>query len=72
MYIDLIVNRRAKEFKQSIFVAKSKGHGQKGFQTGDMEIGYNCAKRYHVLYINCVKGIISDWYPCLTLSYFYL
>ena len=58
MYIDLIVTRRAIEFKQLIFVAKSKGHKQNAFQTDDMEIRYNCAKRYHVLYINCAKSII--------------
>ena len=58
MYIDLIFLRRAIDFKQLIFVAKSKGHEQKAFQTDDMEKRYNCAKRYHVLYINCAKGII--------------
>ena len=50
--------RRAIEFKELIFVAKSKGHKQKAFQIDDMEIRYNCAKRYHVLYVNCAKGII--------------
>ena len=49
---------RAMEFKQLIFVAKSKDHKQKAFQTDEMEIRYNCAKRYAVLYINCAKGII--------------
>ena len=58
MYIYLIVIRRAIEFKQLISVTKSKGQKQNAFQTDDMEIRYNCAKRYHVLYINCAKGII--------------
>ena len=58
MYIDLIVMRREIEVKQLIFVAKSKGHKLKALQTDDMEIRYHCAKRYHVLYINCAKGII--------------
>ena len=30
------------------FVAKSKDHKQKAFQTDDTEISYNCAKSYHV------------------------
>ena len=46
------------EFKQSIFVAKSKYYSQKAFQTDDMDIRYNCAKRYHVFNINCAKGIL--------------
>ena len=58
MYIDEIVMRFGIEFKQLIFAAKSKGHKQNAFQTDDMEIRYNCSKRYHVLYINCAKGII--------------
>ena len=58
MYIDLIIMRRAIEFKQLIFVAKSKGNKQKAFQTDNMEIRYNCAKCYYFLYINCAKGII--------------
>ena len=41
-----------------IFVAKSKGHKQKAFQTDDMEIRYDCAKRNYGLYINCAKGIL--------------
>ena len=49
MYIDLIVMSRAIEFKQLIFVAKSKGHKLKDFQTYNMEIRYySFAKRYHV------------------------
>ena len=38
MYIDLIVIRRVIENKQLIYVAKSKGHKQKYFLTGEMEI----------------------------------
>ena len=53
MYIDLIVMRRVIEFKQLFVVAKSRDHKQKALQTDKMEIKYNCAKRYHVLYINC-------------------
>ena len=60
MFIDLIVIG----FKKIDFVAKSQGHKQKAFQTDDMEIRYNCAKRYHVLYIKCGKSC--------TLSYVYL
>ena len=56
MYIDLIVMWHAIDFKQFIFVANYKGHKQKAFQTDDMEIRYNCVKRYHVLYINCATG----------------
>ena len=67
--------RRVIEFKQLIFVAKSKGHKQRALQTDDMEIRYDCAKRYHVLYKNCAKDIpfgLSDYELCLTLSYVYL
>ena len=59
MYIDLIVMRRAIEFKHLVFVAKRKGHKQKAFQTDDMEVRYDCAKRYHVLYIYCANGIYN-------------
>ena len=58
MYIDLIVMRRAIEFKKLIFVAKCTDHEHKAFQTDDMETRFDCAKRYHVLYINCAEGII--------------
>ena len=50
MYTAIIVMRRVIEFKQLIFVAKSKGHKQKAFQTNHMEIRYDCANRYLVLY----------------------
>ena len=44
------------------------------FQTDDMIIRYDCAKRYHVLYMNCPKGIsFLDCELCITLSHcFYL
>ena len=72
MYLDLIVMRLVIEVKQLIFVEKArtiskklfvekkknKGHKQKAFQTNDIEIRYDCAKRYHVLNINCAKGIL--------------
>ena len=58
MYIELIIMRHVIEFKQLIFVAKSKGHKQKAFQTDDMEIRYDCVKDYHFLYMNCAKGIL--------------
>ena len=51
--------RRAIEFKHLVFVAKRKGHKQKAFQTDDMEVRYDCAKRYHVLYIYCANGIYN-------------
>ena len=44
MYIDLIVMRRVIENKQLIYVAKSKDHKQKTFQTDDHEIRYDFAK----------------------------
>ena len=72
MYIDLIVIRRAIELKQLIFVALSKDHKQNASQTDDMEIRYNCAKRYHVWYINCAKGIIFRFVTVLNVSYFLL
>ena len=31
---------------------------KKAFQTNVIEIKYNCAKRYHILWTNCAKGII--------------
>ena len=39
--MDLIVMRRAIEFKQLIFVGKSKGHKQKAFPIVDMEVRYD-------------------------------
>ena len=57
MYLDQIVIRRVKEVN-TCFVEKGKGHKHKAFQTDDMKIRYDCAKGYHVLYINCAKGIL--------------
>ena len=64
--------RRVIEFKELIFVAKSKGHKQKASQIDDMEIRYNCAKRYHVLYVNCAKGIIFGLVSVLNVIKFLL
>ena len=72
MFMDLIVMRRVIEFKEWIFVAKSKGHKQKASQIDDMEIRYNCAKRYHVLYVNCAKGIIFGLVSVLNVIKFLL
>ena len=52
MYIDIIVMSREIVNKQMIYVAK------KTFQTNVIEIKYNCAKRYHILWTNCAKGIV--------------
>ena len=61
MYIDLrvLIIRRVVEL-QLIFLAKSKGkdHKRNAFQADDTEIRYDCDKRYHGLYMNCVKGIL--------------
>ena len=54
MYIDIIVMSREIENKQIIYVAK------KAFQTNGIEIKYNCAKRYHILWSNCAKGILFE------------
>ena len=51
MYTDQIVVWRVIENKQVIYVAKSKGYTQKAFQTDDIEIRYDCAKRRHILFI---------------------
>ena len=58
MYIYLIVMRRVIENKQLISFAKSKGHKQNAFQTDDMTLRYDCAKRYHILCMNCANGIL--------------
>ena len=58
MYIYLIVTRRVIENKQLIFVAKSKDHKQKAFQTHDMEIRYDCGRGDHILCMNCSNGIL--------------
>ena len=52
MYKDIIVMSHEIENKQMIYVAK------KAFQTNGIEIKYNCAKRYHILWTNCAKGIV--------------
>ena len=52
MYIDIIVTSREIENKQMIYVAK------KAFQTNVIEIKYNCANYYHILWTNCAKGIV--------------
>ena len=31
---------------------------KKAFQTDDMEIRHDCAKRYHILCMNCANGIV--------------
>ena len=53
MYIYIIVMSREIENKQMIYVAKKKA-----FQTNGIEIKYNCAKHYHILWTNCAKGIV--------------
>ena len=40
------------ENKQMIYVAKSFSY------LNGIEMKYNCAKRYHILWTNCAKGII--------------
>ena len=50
--------KRVIENKQLIYVGKSKGGKQKAFQTDRMEIRYDCAKRYHILCMNCTNGIV--------------
>ena len=52
MYIDIIVMSREIENKQMIYASK------KAFQTNVIEIKYNSAKRYHILWTNCAKGIV--------------
>ena len=54
------------ENKQMIFVAK------KAFQTNGMEIKYNCAKRYHILWTNCAKGIVFGLQTVLNVTIFLL
>ena len=52
MYIDIIVMSLEIENKQIIYAAK------KSFQTNVIEIKYNCAKRYHIVWTDCAKGIV--------------
>ena len=51
--------RSLKESKHLIYVAKSKDHKQKDFETDDMEKKYDCAKRYNILCMNCANGVLS-------------
>ena len=66
MYIDIIVMNREIENKQMIYVAK------KAFQTNGIEIKYNCAKRYHILWTNCAKGILFESLTVLHVTIFLL
>ena len=58
MYIDLIVIRRAIEFKQMIFVKKARVVSKTLFKLTIWKQDITVLKRYLVLYINCAKGII--------------
>ena len=64
--------RRLIENKHIMYVAKSKGRKQKAFQTDDMEIGYDCAKRYYICVLTVLMVSFSDYYLCLALSYSYV
>ena len=66
MYIDIIVVSCEIENKQMIYVAK------KAFQTNGIEIKYNCAKRYHILWTNCAKGILFESLTVLHVTIFLL
>ena len=66
MYIDIIVMNREIENKQMIYVAK------KAFQTNVIEIKYNCAKRYHILWTNCAKGMVFGLKTVLNVTIFLL
>ena len=72
MYTDQIVVWRVIENKQVIYVAKSKGYTQKAFQTGDIEIRYDCAKRCHILCIDCANGILYGLCSVLSVTIFFL
>ena len=52
-------------------IAKGKGYYQKAFQT-DKEIRRDCAKRYHVSYINCAEGILFGVLTVLNVITFLL
>ena len=45
---------------------------QKAFQTYVIEIKYNCAKRYHILWTNCAKGIVFGLQAVLSNTIFLL
>ena len=49
MYIDIIVMSHEIEIDLCC---------KKAFQTYGIEIKYNCAKRYNILWTNCAKGIV--------------
>ena len=51
-YIDIIVMSCEIENKKNDLCCK------KAFQTNVIEIKYNCAKRVHILWTNCAKGIV--------------
>ena len=59
------------QYKTIDFCWKIKGHKQKAFQTNNMKIRYNCAKRYHALFINCAKGIILGLVSVLNIIIFF-
>ena len=46
--------------------------GKKTFQIDDMEVRYGFAKRYHILCINCAKGILFRLLTVLNVSIFLL
>ena len=66
MYIDIIVMSRDIENKQMIYVAK------KLFKKNAIEIKYNCAKRYHILWTNYAKGIVLGLSTVLNVTIFLL
>ena len=45
---------------------------KKAFQTYGIEIKYNCAKRYHILWTNCAKGIVFGLLTVLNVTIFLL
>ena len=52
MYIDIIVMGSKIEKNPNDLCCK------KDFQTNVIEIKYNCAKCYHILWTSCAKGIV--------------
>ena len=49
-----IYRYESRNIKQSNNLLQKKN----AFQTNVIEIKYNCAKRYHILWTNCAKGIV--------------
>ena len=45
---------------------------KKAFQTNVIEIKYNYAKRYHILWTNCAKGIVFGLLTVLNVTIFLL